>query len=61
MKKSFLLIMLALCTADKGEISVDVYNKFFLILPEKNEAFNQTDLNIDREEELKKVENEPDA
>ncbi len=43
-------------TAEKGEISIDTYNKFFLILPEKNEAFDKTDLKIDREDELKKVE-----
>ena len=43
-------------TADNGKISIDTYNKFFLILPEKNEAFDKTDLKIDRGDELKKVE-----
>lgn len=43
-------------TADQGEISVDLYNKFYLILPEKSQAFEQTDLKIDRGAELQKVE-----
>lgn len=42
--------------SENGEISLDIYNKFFLILPENNEAFQQTNLNIDRADELKKAE-----
>jgi acetolactate decarboxylase len=35
---------------------IDIYSKLFLILPEKNKAFDQTDLKLDRINELKKVE-----
>ncbi|MFP4548449.1 MAG: acetolactate decarboxylase [Fidelibacterota bacterium] len=45
-------------TTDDCKIKLDSYNEFTLILPEDNEDFNNTDLDVDRSDELDDVEND---
>lgn len=42
--------------SEDAAIRIDACNRFLLVLPKTSDAFSSTDLNIDRESELEKVE-----
>ncbi len=45
-------------TTEECQIELDSYNEFTLILPEDSEDFNNTDLDVDRSDDLDDVEND---